>query len=328
MKKTIILMVISVLFLTGCGAIERVDRDITVSTLQTNLNEEIDKLNEESVKKDEEIKQLENEINSLSEQINNLKDTNSNIIDKLTVTEETLKTINEFFNGYPDFYIETGKLEDINEYLADLNISFLKYNKEINILNSSSNNNVIFTTTDFLNLDKEVYIWEQGETTPVLVPNSIFSNGSCEWLIEDEYIILDSGTSAIRGKKIIDVIKKEVISEFSCICDGYLIPDTTWFILNTPGIDRPSSEFAMDLSVYNFITDTLIIIEKADDIKDWEFTIDESNDVIIIETNYKEDGMSYHLEKTINMDDFVEKYCIQDETKENNDLQNDEEQDV
>ena len=128
-------------------------------------------------------------------------------------------------------------------------------------------------------------------------------------------MILDSGTSAVRGKKIIDVNKKEVISEFSCISSGYLIPDTTWFILNIPGIDRPSVEFTRDLAVYNFMTNTLNIIEKADDLKDWYFSIDEANNNINIETYYEEEDINYRLEKTINIEDFIEKYCTQEETE-------------
>ncbi len=315
MKKTIIICIIIALFSTGCGTIERIERDVQVSASDNNISEEVDKLTVESIEKDKEIKQLKDKIDILSEKINDLEDTNSDITNQLVSTEEIVQTINEFFNGYPDFYIETGKLEDINTYLKGLNTSYLKFNKEINVLDSKINDNIIFITTDFLNLEQEVYIWEQGQTKPILVPNSDFFNGSYKWLIEDEYIILDCGTSEIRDKKIIDVNKKEVISEFKCFNNEYLIPDTTYFILNTPS-ENTKDELSKDLSVYNFITNKYEVIEKADDLKDWQFNIDESNNKVIIKTYYEENEINYNIEKTIDLDNFVEIYCNTNE--ENN----------
>lgn len=326
MKKIVMIMLILVLGLTGCGIIEREESDSSKGVFnedsnngETNeeiSNEDINKLNNELQVKEKEIENLDKIITTLTKKNLDLEEENNEYLEKIMKAEDDFNEFKEKLNHYPEFRLQSGEIEDINNYLRELNISFLKTNKELDVLYSNSKDRVIFTTTNFLNFVKSIYIWDKGNEKPILVPNSQFSIGSYKWLEEDKYIIIDSGKSAIRNKKIIDVYRKEVISEFSCISGEYHIPDTTWFILNIPDEDNQNDKFTRDLAIYNFSTNEFNIIESADNYKDCSFNIDKINNKVIIEVTYEEDSISYYSKKIIKMDDFIDKFCNQGEIKE------------
>jgi hypothetical protein len=155
----------------------------------------------------------------------------------------------------------------------------------------------------------QMFIWEVGKSEPIVVDSGFFSKeGSWEWLLQDKYILIDSGKNDIIEKKILGINSMEIVSIFETNSDNiYLIPDTASVIIQTGRTDSLAPVY----EIYNFITgeEKRLNFEFQD--KDLMFSVDSLNNTINFTGEYIDGNeMIYSVKAVMGIDKLKEKYSI------------------
>lgn len=249
-------------------------------------------LKEQLAMKSSELEKIQNENSTLSR--------NNEIM--ITKLEETEKELEIFQNGeVPNFVIEQSDRNSI--------ISYLNYNKkqldenyrDIQLINSEKDNEIIFYTTGYIKDESQVFIWEVGKEKPQLIEEATFKHkDGWKYLVKDKYILLS--VDDVGEKRVLDIENRKIIDKFKSKTDVYLLPNTTSIF-----IQKEDNFFA----IHDFISLTTTDIRLNNNSLYTNYTVEQDGEVIF-KGVYNEGYIEYELKAKMSIDKIKELYEIKE----------------
>lgn len=311
MKKVVIILLITVLAAFGCTRIPASEETGVMpgkyeglNTLSTGeLKTENEKLKSELESKLKELEKLKDDYLSIAKN-------NDLIIKKLDEAESMLKELEDEGLELPKFNLVQTDKNSIVKYINERKGVLDKNCKDIEMIPLKENENIIiFYTVGYGENYNQIFMWEIGKTEPVIVEGANFNkDGNCKWLVQDKYIIIDTGKIDVKENKIIDVGQKKVVSTFETNSNSmYLIPGTASILMQKPKTDTTVPLFL----IYDFINDEEKVLSFEFQDKDLQFNVDDENKTITFTGSYKSnDDIEYSVQAAINIDKLKDKYSI------------------
>ncbi len=252
----------------------------------------------ESLKK--ELNNLKTEIEKIKKDYLELAQNNEDAISKLEKAETKLDILEN--DGIPRFNSEKTDKNSIAAYLSNSKSVLDKSLRGIEIVDSPSEEYLLFYTTGYGDNFNQLFIWNTGENEPVLIDRATFNkNGSLKW-IDDRYLLIDAGEGEY---KITNAEDMKVTNVFYSMHEAYLIPETATFILQNPDTGI--------FSLYDFIDsrEQEIDLDYKNKHAYSSFKEDKgNNEFIFTGTYYDEYGTTYSVQAAINIEKMKEKYGI------------------
>ena len=270
-----------------------------------------------SIKEAEEIKKenetLNEELNSLKEKVKNLEEdylktskNNDSLISKLKEAEDKLQILEN--EGIPKFNLEENDKNSIVAYLNNSKSTLEKGYKNIEIIEDTNENKVLFYTIGYGDSYNQIFAWNTGENEPILIDKATFAKDGAIERINDSYLLIYTGED--NEYKVLDMGKNSIISEFKSKLNVYLIPDTLTYIVQ----NNETNKFA----VYDFVNLKEQEIELDYNNKYTSYTVDESN--ITFNGTYTDDNETeYEIKATISMNKVKETYATEQGKDESDD---------
>jgi len=319
MKNIAIIILITILTAFGCTRIPASEETGVmpgdyegVNTLsKSELTSENEKLKDELGEKLKELEKLKDDYLSVATN-------NDLIIKKLGEAENLLKELEDEGLELPKFNLEQTDKNSIYKYIEKRKNILNSNYKNIEMIHLKENENVaMFFTVGYGENYNQLFVWEIGKTEPVIIEDACFDkNGSYKWLLQDKFLIIDLGKTAVKEIRIVDVDQKKVVSTFATNSDNmYLIPGSASILIQKPKTDADSPLFV----IYDFINNEEQVLSFEFQDKDLKFTVDDANKTIKFTGTYKnEDDVEYSVEAAINIDKLKAKYSIKtlEESKE------------
>ncbi|MGD9677628.1 MAG: hypothetical protein AB7V16_04550 [Vulcanibacillus sp.] len=132
---------------------------------------------------------------------------------------------------------------------------------------SSDNKFVAYVLGDSLSMYGQLYIWEVGGEEPEMVGN--VEDRICELILSpnNEYLLVDIGTSVQRFGVVVSNIEKKKIGEINYIGNAFWTNDSNYLIVGVVSDIKPSIEIELegtvDIASYNIKTGEINFIEKG-----------------------------------------------------------------
>jgi len=311
MKKIAIILLITIFTVFGCTRIPASEE----TGVMPGEYEGPNTLSKSELTSENE--KLKNELDDTSKELEKLKDdylsvakNNDLIIKKLDEAENLLKDLEDEGIELPKFNLNETDKNSIYKYIEQRKSVLKSSYKNIEMIPLKENENIImFYTVGYGENYNQLFVWEIGKTEPVVVEDAYFGkDGSCEWLLQDKYLIIGLGKTDVKEKRIVDVNQKKVISTFETNSDNmYLIPGSASILMQKPKTDKVAPLFI----IYDFINDEEQVLNFEFQDKDLKFTVDDTNKTIKFTGTYeKEDDVEYSVEAIINIDKLKAKYSI------------------
>lgn len=314
MKKTLKILsmtIVSAFILSGCTMLP--------ASQETGIGPEeyAEIRNTEKTKKEnesllEERDNLKAELEKIEKDYLEVAKNNENMASRLEEAEMKLNILEG--EGIPRFNSEKNDKNSIVAYLNNNKNILEKSLRGIEIVDSPDEGRILFYTTGYGDNFNQLFIWNAGESEPVLIDGAAFEkDGSLNW-INNKYMLIDTGNDG--GYKILDKDSKNITGTFYSKQDAYLIPETATFILQKPD----TGVFVL----YDFISLKEQEIDLDYKNKYTSFETDEENNKIIFTGIYTDEyDTSYSVEAVMNIEKMKEKYNIVTlekaiEMKENN----------
>ena len=311
MKKIAIILLITILTASGCTIIPASEETGVMPGEYEGLNTlSKDELKTENEKIKTELEETLKELEKLKGDYLGIAKNNDLIIKKLNEAETLLKELEDRGLELPKFNLIQTDKDSISKYINERKDSLSNNFKDIEMIALKENENIImFYTIGYGENYNQIFIWETGKNEPVVVENASFNeDGNWKWLLQDKYLIIDSGKEPIREKRIVDINEKKVVSTFEINSDNiYLIPGTASILMQKPKTDTQSPLFI----IYDFINDEEKVLNFEFQDKDLKFNVDDESKIIKFIGTYKnEDDIEYSVQAMINIDKLKEKYSI------------------
>lgn len=306
MKKTtmiLILILTFVLILSGCTRLPASEETgVKPSEYTGKLSTEEMQKENESLKT--ELDSAKTELEKLEKDYLNLAKNNEAIISQLQEAESLLDIVES--DDIPDFKSEETDKNSITSYLNDSISSLDDSYRKIEII-QSTDSKILFLTTGYGEKFSQIFVWNIGEDKPSLLEGASFEkSGSWKWLLQDKFIVIDSGSG---DKKVIDAQNSMVAGEFKAKGEIYLLPGTATVLIQNPDTNV--------YSLYDFSSSTGQELNLDSKNKYTSFHVDGDN-AITFEGTYEEQGIEYRVSATISIEEMKEAYSIKniDETEE------------
>ena len=296
-KPILILTVFSLLFAMGCtqipvseetglgpGQYEGIAGTEEIKKENLSLKEELDgtriELDDVKIK----LEELEDEYLSLAK-------SNENIIFKLEEAESKLRIVQS--EDIPRFNSESTDAGSIVSYLETSSKLIDDSVKGIEIIETGEN--IVFRTRGYGDEYSQIFIWDEGETEPVLIEGASFDrDGSFERL--GSFILIKSSD----GKnKVLDIGSKKLTGSFEEPQKMQFLEGTETILLK----DKDSK-----LVLYDFVNDSNKQI-NLDNNKYTDFNLE--NDSLVFTGAYTENDVEYEMKATFALDKMIEAYEIQ-----------------
>ncbi|MGB4439964.1 MAG: hypothetical protein WBJ13_12255, partial [Sedimentibacter sp.] len=247
-----------------------------------------------------ELESTKTELEKMEKDYLSLAKNNESIISKLQEAESKLNIVEN--NNIPKFNSEKTDKNSIETYLNDSKNVLDDSYRGIEII-QSGDSGILFSTVGYGNNFNQIFMWEVGQNEPVLINGASYDkNGSWKWLLENKYIIIESGENKSE-RKVLDVENKKIASTFESKEDIYLLPGTTTVLMQKPS----SNTFAL----YNFITSDEKELDLDYKNKYTNFVVDEEKNEITFKGTYTNDSsVEYFVQATINIEKIKENYEI------------------
>jgi len=311
MKKIATILIVTMFIVSGCTRLPASQETGVIPGEYKSSNA----LNYEEVliendKLKIELEQAQVQLQKLKDDYLNIARNNDMLLGKLNGTESILKQLEDEESELPKFVLEQTDKDNIIQYIKERKTDLSRSFKDVKIIALNEVDNIImFYTVGYGENINQIFIWEVGKSEPIIVNDAVFNkDGSWDWLLQDKYILIDSGKDSNNEKKILDINEKRVISAFEAYSDGiYLIPNTTSIIMKKPKINTSTSMY----QIFDFTTgeEKKINFEFQD--KDLKINMDNLNNAINFISSYVgEDDMMYFLNVTMDIDKLIEKYSI------------------
>jgi len=319
MKKIAIILLMTILTASGCTRIPASEETGVMPGEYEGLNTlSIGELKTENEKLKNELKEIVMELEKSKDDYLSISKNNDLIIKKLDEAESLLKALEDVGLELPKFKLEQTDRNSIAKYIDDRKNVLDKNYKDIKLIPLEKNENiVIFYTVGYGETYNQIFMWEIGKNEPVIIGDASFNkDGNWRWLLQDKYIIIDSGKTPVSERKIVDIDEMKVVSIFETNSDNiYLIPGTASILMQKVKTDTESPLFI----AYDFINgeEKKLNFEFQD--KNLKFDVDDGNKTIKFTGTYNnEDDIEYLVQATINIDKLIEKYSIRtlEESKE------------
>jgi len=285
-------------------------------------SEYVGALSSEEMKKEnnslkEELETTKAQLEKTEKDYLNLAKNNESIISKLQEAELKLKIVES--DNIPKFNSEQTDKDSIVTYIKDSKNILDDSYRGIEII-QSSDIEILFCTVGYGDNFNQIFIWEFGQNEPELIIGASYDkNGSWKWLLENKFIIIESGENKTE-KKVLDVENKKIAGTFESIEDIYLLPETTTVLIKKPS----SNTFVL----YNYMTKVEKELDLDSKNKYTNFVVDEEKNQITFNGTYTNDkGIEYSVQAAISIEKMKEIYEINnaDETTEPVDIKENEE---
>lgn len=299
-KKIAILLLtfVSAFVLFGCTMLPAsVETGIGPEEYTEIRNTEATKKENESLKNELDI--LKTEMEKMEKDYLELAKNNETVISKLEEAETKLDILGN--DGIPKFNSEKTDNNSIVAYLNNSKSVLDKSLRGIEIIESTDESKVLFYTTGYGDSFNQIFIWNIGESEPLLVDGAAFAkNGSFE-MISSRFLLIDTGNN--EEFKILDTDSEKIINNFNTKQEPYLISDTATFILQKPD----TGTFVL----YDFINSKEQEIDLDYKNKYTSFNVDETKSEVTFSGIYTDEHeTSYSVVAVMNLDKIKEKYGI------------------
>lgn len=319
MKKIAIILLITILTAIGCTRIPASEETGVVpgeyegsNTLSTyELKSENKRLNSKLQETLKELKTLKDDYLSIAKN-------NDSIIKKLEDSESLLKEYKDEGLKLPKFTVEKTDKNNITKYIIERKSTLSSNYRTIEMIPLKENENkIVFCTVGYGDNYNQIFIWEIGKNKPTMIEGASFNKeGNWKWLLQDKYIIIDSGKTPVSQKKIVDIDEMKLINTFEINSDNiYLIPGTASLLMQRVKTDTLSQAFI----IFDFIINEEKELDFEFKDKNLQFKVDNQNRTIIYTGAYlNEDDIEYSVKVVMNIDKLKEKYSIKtlEESKE------------
>lgn len=309
MKKTVIMMLVALLMLGGCTQIPRSEETgVMPGEYRQNVNvSDVADAKAENEQLRDEIKAKEAEIENIRSDLAKLNEDNKRIMEKLTETEELLKSIDRDAEKFPELSLEQAGREDITKYLSEQGSKLdMKYSS-IAMIETSSSLPVIFDTYGYIEGEHQLFGWREGEPEPAIIENASYGkDGSCQWIVEDRYLLVKQGSTNPDEIRIVDVSALAVVNTFESYSDSMLLlPDTSSVLMVRPASEEAESTFI----IYDFVLNEETEILPS--FKGMALSFVEEEDGNLLFTGvFTDDGMEYRMETHVKPDELTAKYEV------------------
>ena len=295
MRKPILFVIVfSLLFAMGCTKIP-VSGETGLGPGQYEGIAGTEEIKKENLSLKEELDGAKSELGDVKIELEELKDeylslakSNENIIFKLEEAESKLKIVES--EDMPKFNSESTDAGSIVSYLEASSKLIDDSVKGIEIIERGEN--IVFRTRGYGDEYSQIFIWDEGESEPVLIEGASFDRGgSYERL--GSYILIKNSD----GKnKVLDTGSKKLTGFFEEPQKMQLLEGTGTLLLK----DK-DSKFVL----YDFVNDSNKQI-NLDNNKYTDFNLD--NDSLVFTGAYTENDVEYEVKATVTLDKMIEQY--------------------
>lgn len=300
-NKVLLILIFS-LFLFGCTVLPA-SEETGVGPKEYTSIKEAEEIKKENESLNEEINTLKDKVKSMEEDYLKASKNNDTLISKLEEAEDKLQILEN--EGIPKFNLEENDKNSIVDYLNNSKSTLEKGYKNIEIIEDSNENKVLFYTTGYGDSYNQIFAWNTGENEPILIDKATFTKDGAMEKINDSYMLIYVGRD--NEYKVLDKSKNSIISEFKSILDVYLIPGTLMFIVQNSETNK--------FNLYDFINSKETEIDLDYNNKYTSYEADENN--IIFNGTYTDDNETeYEIKARISMDKIKETYGAKPETNE------------
>lgn len=311
MKKIVIILLITMFIAFGCTRLPASQETGVTPGVYKGLNTlNYSELETENEELKSQLEQKTTELGKLKDDYLSIAKNNDLIIGKLNDAESLLKQLEDEGVELPKFSIEQTDKNNITNYIKERRGVLSKNFKDVKMIPLNGNDNIIlFYTVGYGENYNQIFIWEVGKSEPTVIDGAFFSkDGNWEWLLQDKYILIDSGKNSVIEKKILDINAMKVVSTFETNSDNiYLIPGTASIIIQKAKTDSSAPIY----EIYDFITgeEKKLSFEFQD--KDLNISVDSSNNTINFTGVYVDgDGITYSVKAVMSIDKLIEKYSV------------------
>jgi len=270
-------------------------------------------LGSEEIKKENESLKIEmektkTELEKMEKDYLSLAKNNESIISKLQEAQSKLDIVGN--DEIPKFNSENTDKNSIAAYLNDSKNVLDESNRKIEII-QTTDSKILFCTVGYGDNFNQIFMWEIGQNEPVLIDGASFDkDGSWKWLLENKYIIIESGENKSE-KKVLDVENKKIAGTFESAQDVYLFPGTTTVLLQKQGMSA--------YVLYDFSTSGEKELNLDNNNKYTSYSVDEEKNEITFNGTYSnESGTKYFVQATMNIGKMKDIYEIKDLEEEGN----------
>jgi hypothetical protein len=242
----------------------------------------------------EELTSTEEELKTTKEDYLNLAKNNDIAIEKLNELESMIDILQN--ENMPEFTLEDSDASGIENYLNEKKAVLDNVYRKIEVIPMSTrDDSILFYTTGYGEEFNQIFIWDVGNDKPEMVSGANFSKkGNFSWLLQDEYLIIDTGNDG--EKKILSVDENKIMNTFMTNSEIYLLPGTSSILMKK---SKTESTFV----VYDFVDGLENEVDLDYKNKYTDFQVDEENNNIIFTGTYiGENDVQYSINAKMNID--------------------------
>lgn len=332
MKRVAIILLITLFTAFGCTKLPASqETGVTPGEYKSSKIKSLSELEIENEELKNQLEKTTTELQDLKDDYLSIAKNNDLIMGKLNEAESTLKQIEAEGSELPKFSLEKNDKNNIINYIKERKSTLSKNFKDVRVIPLNNNDDVIlFYTVGYGENYNQIFIWEVGKNEPIVVDDAYFGkDGNWKWLLQDKYILIDSGKNPEIEKKILDISEKKIVSTFEINYDNvYLLPGTSNIIIQKAKADSSAPTY----EIFDFITgeEKKLNFEFQD--RNLKFSVDSINNTINFTGTYVDvDDITYSIKVVMGIDKLMEKYSIKtlEELEEkDNPAINEEEQDL